>query len=100
MIQLCYRSANAGTVETRSYGRGRNQLSEVGRIWFYDKGIANVLSLACLREDFNVVLEDIGLVATGKDGSVLVFEERACGLFAMPESSDLFRMVVFQSCTP
>jgi len=83
---------NAGTVETRSYGRGRNRLAAVGRIWFYDKGIANVLSLACLRKAFDVVLTNIGFIATGKDGNVLVFEERACGLFAMdarsPESSD------------
>jgi len=72
---------------------GRNQLAEIGGIWFYDKGIANVLSLACLRKAFNVVLKEIGFVATGKDGSVMVFEECACGLFAMdarsPESSDL-----------
>ena len=39
-----------------------------------------------------MVLTNIGFIATGKDGNVLVFEERACGLFAMdarsPESSD------------
>ena len=55
-----------------------------GTVWFHPDGIANILSIACVKEKYRVTsdsLKENQYVAHKGDGSDQVFGESNCGLY-------------------
>ena len=71
---------NAGQTETNLIGN----LPGYGTVWYHPEGIANILSLAKVKEKFHVTYDSTKgneFIVHKKDGSVRRFKQSPCGLY-------------------
>ena len=71
---------NAGTATTNMVG----DLGNYGKVWYHPNGIANILSLAKVKEKFRVTFDSTNgntFIMWKQDGSNKIFKQSATGLY-------------------
>ena len=76
-------NCNAGTTQTNQVG----DLKGIGPVWYHPEGIANILSMSLIEEQYPVTYsKEVGFVIHKGDGTVRRFIRSSKGLFYMDVS--------------
>jgi hypothetical protein len=83
---------NAGVTKTNWIG----DLPGYGTVWYHKKGIANILSLSCVKKKHRVTFDSNNgnkFIIHHEDGRETVFTESQQGLYYMDTTQDSFAML-------
>ena len=79
---------NAGSTETNMVG----DLGNYGEVWYHPSGIANIFSLAKVKEKFRVTFDSAGgnaFTLWKENGNKKVFKQSATGLYYLETHGEI-----------